>query len=189
LPPTDDTMPSGNQTIGVCGVGNGVELPLKVVAAHVAGYLKLTAKILPPLPHPGHAFSENRLQYDAGAILRELENRNFGECRKIIAVLNLDLFIPIFTHVYGEARQNGKIALVSTFRLAEKKDGQPPPPLLLERTAKVALHELGHLFDLEHCHDTRCLMHFSGNLAELDESPLYYCRYCATYFRDALRRP
>jgi archaemetzincin len=72
--------------------------------------------------------------------------------------------------------------------LAEKKDGSSPPPGILERTAKVALHELGHLFNLEHCHDTRCLMHFSGNLTELDETPLYYCRYCATYFRDALRR-
>jgi archaemetzincin len=173
----------------VCAVGNGVELPVKVVAAHVAGYLKLTVKILPSLPHPGHAFSENRLQYDAGAILRELENRSFGDCRKVIAVLNLDLFIPIFTHVYGEARQNGKIALVSTFRLADETAGGPRPSAgTLERTAKVALHELGHLFDLEHCPDDRCLMRFSGNLAELDATPFTYCRYCSAYFRDALSR-
>jgi archaemetzincin len=182
-------MPLGNQTIGICAVGNGVALPVRVVAAHVSGYLKLTARILSPLDHPAHAFSENRLQYDAGAILRDLENRGFKDCRKVIAVLNVDLFIPIFTHVYGEARQNGKIALVSTFRLSHKNDRfSPQPAKILERTAKVALHELGHLFNLEHCRDTRCLMHFSGNLAELDETPLYYCRYCDTYFHDALRR-
>ena len=186
---TGDSMPLGNHTIGVCALGDGVELPVKVVAAHVSGYLKLTPKILSPLAHPVHAFSENRLQYDAGAVLRDLENRRFDDCRKVIAVLNVDLFIPIFTHVYGEARQNGKIALVSTFRLSEKNDGSSPRPAeILERTAKVALHELGHLFNLEHCHDTRCLMHFSGNLAELDDTPLDYCRYCATYFRDTLRR-
>lgn len=182
-------MPLGNQTIGICAVGNGVELPVKVVAAHVSGYLKLVPKILPPLAPPAHAFSQSRLQYDAGAILRDLESRRFNDCKKVIAVLNVDLFIPIFTHVYGEARQNGKIALVSTFRFSAKNDGSSPPPAeILERTAKVALHELGHLFNLEHCQDPRCLMHFSGNLAELDETPFYYCRYCATYFRDALRR-
>ena len=182
-------MPLKNHTIGVCALGNGVELPVKVVAANISGYLKLTSRILPSLDHPAYAFSENRLQYDAGAVLRDLENRRFENCRKIIAVLNVDLFIPIFTHVYGEARQNGKIALVSTFRLSEKNDGfSPRPAKILERTAKVALHELGHLFNLEHCHDTRCLMHFSGNLAELDDTPLYFCRYCATYYRDILRR-
>jgi len=182
-------MARGNQTIGICAVGNGVDLSVKVVAAHISGYLNLTTRILPSLPHPEHAFSENRLQYDAGAILRDLENRRFTACWKVIALVNVDLFIPIFTHVYGEARQNGKIALVSTFRLAQKKGGtSPPPDEILERTAKVALHELGHLFNLEHCQDTKCLMHFSGHLAELDETPLYYCRYCATYFRDALRR-
>jgi archaemetzincin len=189
LQQTGDSMPSGSQTIGVCALGDGAELPVKVVAAHVSGYLKLTPKILSPLAHPVYAFSEKRLQYDAGAVLRHLENRRFDDCRKVIAVLNVDLFIPIFTHVYGEARQNGKIALVSTFRLSEKNDGSSPRPgEILERTAKVALHELGHLFNLEHCHDARCLMHFSGNLSELDDTPLYYCRYCATYFRDAVHR-
>ena len=182
-------MPLKNHTIGVCALGNGVELPVKVVAAHVSGYLKLTPRILSPFDHPAYAFSENRLQYDAGAVLRDLENRRFENCRKVIAVLNVDLFIPIFSHVYGEARQSGKIALVSTFRLSEKNDGfSPSPAKILERTAKVAMHELGHLFNLEHCRDTSCLMHFSGNLAELDDTPLYFCRYCATYYRDILRR-
>jgi archaemetzincin len=186
---TGDWMPLRNHTIGVCALGNGVKLPVKVVAAHVSAYLKLTPKILPPLAHPAYAFSENRLQYDAGSILRALENNSFDNCMKVIAVLDVDLFIPIFTRVYGEARQNGKIALVSTFRLSEKNDGfSPGPAKILERTAKVALHELGHLFNLEHCPDTRCLMHYSGNLAELDDTPLDYCRYCATYFRDAFRR-
>lgn len=182
-------MPSRNTTIGICAVGQGVELFVKVVAAHLSGYLNLDPKILSDLPHPAHAFSEKRLQYDAGAILRDLENTNFTDCRKVIAVLNIDLFIPIFTHVYGEARQNGKIALVSTYRLSQKKDGAAAlPARTFERTAKVALHELGHLFNLEHCRDSKCLMHFSGNLTELDETPLFYCRYCATFFRDALHR-
>jgi archaemetzincin len=48
------------------------------------------------------------------------------------------------------------------------------------------MHELGHLFDLHHCMDRKCLMHFSGGLEDLDEAPLYFCRYCSVFLRDAL---
>jgi len=29
-------------------------------------------------------------------------------------------------------------------------------------------------------------MHYSGGLADLDSIPIYFCRYCHTYFKDAL---
>jgi archaemetzincin len=51
-------------------------------------------------------------------------------------------------------------------------------PQVLERTAKVALHELGHLFSLVHCEDSHCVMHFSGQVDALDKIPPYFCKYC-----------
>ena len=88
------------------------------------------------------------------------------------------------------AKQAGMHALVSLFRLDEGSEGHnPSSPLLFERVAKVALHELGHLFNLFHCQHKNCLMHYSGGLADLDECPLYFCRYCSTYFQDALAHP
>jgi predicted Zn-dependent protease len=36
--------------------------------------------------------------------------------------------------------------------------------------------------------DALCLMHFSGGLEDLDQTPLYLCRYCSLYLRDALSR-
>jgi archaemetzincin len=59
---------------------------------------------------------------------------------------------------------------------------------MLERIAKVALHETGHLFNLFHCSDEKCLMHFSGNVEELDMSPLYFCRYCSLRFKNILHQ-
>jgi archaemetzincin len=44
---------------------------------------------------------------------------------------------------------------------------------------------LGHLFNLFHCEDNKCLMHFSGDLEDLDRTPLYFCRYCSAYYKDA----
>jgi archaemetzincin len=181
-------MISTRNSVGVCAVGEVDGLFPNIVAAHVSGYFNLKACILPALPHPTYAFDPNRLQYDAAAILAHLKKIPFDGCAKVIAVVAVDLFIPIFTHVFGEARQGGTIALVSTFRLTKDDAGHAPPAATAyERTAKVALHELAHLFNLGHCSDRGCLLHFSGDLQDLDETPLYFCRYCWAYFRDAVK--
>ncbi len=163
----------------------------KSIAAHILGYLNVNAEVLSPLRHPDYAYDPRRLQYNAGAVLKALESHSFGRYEKVIGVLDVDLFVPIFTYVFGEAKQGGKYALVSLNRL-RKGHGEGafvPEPIYLERAAKVALHELGHLYDLHHCSDSRCLMHFSGGLEYLDRIPLYFCRYCSVFMRDALSRP
>jgi len=178
-------MNSKERLIGVVPFGEVSELALKVIAANISAYFKLVADILPPLEHPEFAFDERRLQYDAGTIIKAFESMSFSHYEKVIGVLNQDLFVPIFTHVYGEAKQGGKFGLVSLFRLSKNPDGSSPPSsLYYERAAKVALHELGHLFNLFHCEEKRCLMHFSGGIEDLDESPLYLCRYCSTYLKN-----
>jgi archaemetzincin len=183
-------MNSKKRIIGVVPVGDVPELAPKVVAAHITGYLKLSAEILTPLEAPAAAFDEIQVQYDAAKILRCFESVHHDNYDKVIAVFNVDLFIPTFAYVFGEARQGGKHALVSLFRLADIQTGHSPPSAIVcERAAKVALHELGHLYNLSHCEDKNCLMHYSGGLADLDNIPLYFCRYCNTYFRDALAHP
>ena len=141
------------------------------------------------MKNPQHAFDERRYQYDAGIIMEQLESMDFETYEKVIAILNIDLFIPIFTHVFGEARQGGKIALISLFRLGKNPDGSIPSfDLIYERAAKVVLHELGHLYNLLHCENKNCLMHFSGSVKELDEKPYHLCEYCSIYLQDRLRR-
>ena len=172
--------------IGIAPVGEVPETPMKVIAAHISGYLNLNAEVIAPIETPNHAFDKNRFQYDAGKILFRFESMRFPDFEKIVAVFSEDLFIPIFSHVFGEARLGGKFALVSLFRLDKQPDGSTSPTAkIYERAAKVALHEIGHLFHLEHCDDNRCLMHFSGGLQSLDEISFYFCRYCSTYLQDA----
>jgi len=180
-------MNSGNKPIGVVPLGEVCELTVKSIAAHILGYFQLDALVLPPMEHPMYAYNERRHQYDAGAIITAMESLSFPQCDKIIGVMDLDLYIPIFVHVLGEARQGGGAALVSIYRLKPSSSpSQEGLNLQMERAAKVALHELGHLYDLHHCMDSLCLMHFSGGLEDLDQAPLYLCRYCSLYLRDAL---
>ena len=182
-------MSSKSNLIGVVSMGEVPDIVPKSIAAHISGYLDLSATILTPLDHPTYAFDKNRLQYNVAAILKELEPMPFKGVDKVVCVLSVDLFVPLFTHVYGEARQGGKLALVSLFRLKDSQgESTPPSAIVLERAAKVALHELCHLYNLHHCDDTQCLMHFSGVLEDLDKAPLYFCRYCSSFFRDALVR-
>jgi archaemetzincin len=174
--------------IGVVPVGDVAEVAPKIIAAHLSGYLDLSAEVLPAVEHPAYALDPVRFQYDAGRILRRLESRTYGGYAKLIAVADVDIFVPIFTYVFGEARQGGKMALVSLARLKKNRDGSvTPQDTVYERAVKVALHELGHLFHLSHCRgERRCLMRFCGGLAELDRNPLYLCRYCSLAFREAV---
>jgi len=174
--------------IGILPLGDIPEIAAKSIAGSVLGRLHLHVDILPPLASPSFALDERRLQYDAGSILRSMECAKHDAYDKLIGVVDVDLFVPILTYVFGEAKQGGKCGLVSIYRLKKNLDGSPAKPSVqLERTAKVALHELGHLFDLHHCMEEKCLMHFSGGMEDLDRAPLYYCRYCTGFFRDALR--
>lgn len=177
-------MTTDKKCVGVVPFEGVPAIVLKVIAAHILGYFNMIAQILPPLKLPEYAFDKRRLQYDAGIILRSFESMDFNPCKKVIGVLKPDLFVPIFEHVFGEARQGEQYAVMSLFRLGKNPDGSfPPDSLFNERAAKVALHELGHLYDLFHCENKNCLMHFSGGLEDLDVTPLYLCRYCSSYLK------
>ncbi len=183
-------MKSNRKPIGVVAIGSVPELVPNIIAGHIAGFLDLPVEICPPLEHPAYAYNAQRLQYDAGRIIESLESGPWRQYDKVLGVLDLDLFIPLFTHCLGQARQGGRVALVSVFRLQDRRQQSAASlsPLGFTRAAKIALHELGHLFTLFHCSDHRCLMHFSADLEELDSTPPYYCRYCHRFLQDALAR-
>jgi archaemetzincin len=182
-------MKAAKNRIGVVAFGEVPELVPQSIAAHIQGILHVDVDVLASLPLPSSAFDQGRLQYSASRLLQHLETLSLSPWDKIVGVLDGDLFVPIFTHVLGEAQQGGKHALVSLYRLwIRSADAPSDLSLLMERSAKVALHELGHLYNLHHCMDPRCLMHFSGGLQDLDEAFLDYCSYCRIYLRDALLR-
>jgi archaemetzincin len=177
--------------IGVVPLGPVPVMATKVIAAHVCAFLRMQSDVLPQMPAPRYALDLGRMQIDAGQVLKKLEQEAFEGYQKIIGVTTVDLYVPIFTYVMGEARQGGRCALVSLYRLdAQNPAGQDLPPQspaqVLERCAKLALHELGHLFNLAHCGDPLCLMHISGDACELDQRRLTLCRYCNQFLRQNL---
>ena len=172
----DETM------IGVLPVGTVSDLTLKILASNINAHLKLSSEILPFIVPPEAALDRRRQQYDAAKMLQAFSVLVLPRFKKVVAVCSQDLFVPIFTHVHGEAQQGGRFAIVSLFRLRRDPLINEPAASFYERAVKVTLHEIGHLFNLFHCEDNRCLMHFSSTLDQLDATPIYFCRYCLNYF-------
>jgi archaemetzincin len=100
-------------------------------------------------------------------------------------VTDLDLFIPIFTFVFGEAQVGGGVALMSTHRLHQEFYGLPEDTrLLFARAEKEAVHELGHTYGLAHCRSFDCVMHFSNSVEQVDLRPGDFCQSCAARWGD-----
>jgi archaemetzincin len=169
-------------------LGTVGEAVLNIVAANLQEILHLPVDILPARQSPEFAYSDMRKQYHAALILKKLAESQRPHPR-ILALVSVDLFIPVLTHVFGEAQMGGRAAVVSVHRLRQKEEGSRIPlDTFYERAVKVALHEVAHTFDLVHCSQPECIMRFSSGCNDLDELPLFFCEYCEAFLDDAYRR-
>ena len=128
-----------------------------------------------------------RKQYHSTPILETLAILAPRRALKLLGITRVDLFIPILTHVYGEAQLGGKACIVSTFRLNAAGSG-PQQEVVALRVVKEAIHELGHTFSLRHCLDPACTMHYCRSPADVDRKSTELCRYCRVMLDDELER-
>ena len=133
------------------------------------------------------ALNAERRQYHSTPILEKLEMAASERALKVLAITAVDLFIPILTHVYGEAQLGGKAAIVSTFRLKEDLKVFTADAFK-ERIEKEAIHELGHTFKLLHCKDHKCIMHYCRSIRDVDRKTDSLCRYCRILLEDEVKR-
>ncbi len=191
---TDERPPRSIFHLGLIEMGRIGEFAVRVVAAHVQTLIGIPVDILDPVEIPEEAFQHHRQQYDAGLVIKHLNERVNLPQSRILGIVAADLCSPILTYVYGEAEIGGKVAVVSTHRLSQNEDGSPTArERYYERLAKVALHEVAHTFSLYHCDDPQCLMHFSPKVVHLDHITLAFCDRCEFMIRENVlqlyRRP
>ncbi len=162
------------QLVGIGGVAIGT---LDALAARVARELRESCRVRTEGLEPSFAFDPVRGQYHSTAILRHLAGMAGRD--RLLGVAAVDLYVPIFTFVFGEAQLGGPAALISTYRLRPQYYGEAESGRVLDdRLLKEALHELGHTYGLRHCQDWSCPMATSTAIERLDLKGTGYCRAC-----------
>jgi archaemetzincin len=131
--------------------------------------LPFNAKKLPKAEIPANAYNPRRSQYLAMPFLK-LAHRYQGI---VLGVTNIDLYAEGLNFIFGQAELNGKACVISTYRL-EDTDKET----FITRIVKEAVHEIGHVFGLEHCNNELCVMKFSNCIEDTDRKGKWYCRKC-----------
>ena len=133
-------------------------------------------------------FDQTRQQYNSSQILLQIISRPPADAVKVLCVVNVDLFIPILTFVFGEAQLRGIGSVVSLHRLNNKFYGLSEDRQLLgERLVKEAIHEIGHNFGLIHCSNQSCVMKSSTYVEEVDQKSVEMCNRCQETLRELMR--
>ncbi len=144
--------------------------------AEELAFLPLAIDSRDPIAIPENAFDVKRNQYLSSTFLDIIK----GLARdKVLGVTNVDLYIPRLNYIFGQAEVNGKAAVISLFRLKFDADERK----FKDRVVKEAVHELGHTFGLDHCSNSKCVMHFSNCLADTDFKGKRYCKECEKLLR------
>jgi archaemetzincin len=134
-------------------------------------------EIIPDQQLPSEAFEATRNQWLAREILRSIRPR--PSAWRTLAVVGVDLFAPGLGFVFGEADPTGRKVIFSLERLRPEHAGEPADrELLLGRSLKEAVHEVGHTCGLPHCRDRFCVMRFSNSLSDTDLKRDNFCDRC-----------
>jgi archaemetzincin len=159
--------------------------PLCTVLRDAFGY---ETEVIPLLDEEDLWIDPVRKQYHSTPILETLAILAPPTAIKVLAITKVDLFIPILTHVYGEAQLGGKSCILSTHRFGEGLSLGGGSDTFRCRIEKEAIHELGHTFNLRHCPDLTCIMHYCRSVRDVDRKLNRFCRYCAILLEDEMKK-
>lgn len=80
--------------------------------------------------------------------------------------------------VFGYASFRKRVGVWSLYRFGNPDADADAFRNCLLRTLKVATHETGHMFSIQHCIKYECNMQGSNSLPESDSQPLHLCPEC-----------
>lgn len=139
-----------------------------------------SVEIRDPTPISQEWLDVERGQYRADAFLEALAS---GSSHRALGVTAQDIFAEPYRFVFGQARIQGRPAVVSVARLATEDPGRTR-----DRVAKESIHELGHTLGLHHCENRGCVMTFSNSVEAVDRKTRAFCRRCQVTIDFMLKR-
>jgi archaemetzincin len=154
---------------------------LRELSRSIPKQLPVTCEIHPARLDPEPAYHPERQQFHSSEILHRMQALIRPHDWRLLAVTDVDLYVPILKYVFGEAQMAGPCAVVSTHRLRQEFYGlDSDDKLLQQRLLKECVHELGHTLDLRHCDEYSCVMASSHAVEWIDLRESVLCDSCKT---------
>lgn len=152
---------------------------LENLRADLTKSIRVECQIHPLRLDPAPSYHAERQQFHSSELLKRMHQLVRPGDWRLLAITDVDLYIPILKYVFGEAQMGGPCAIVSIFRLRQEFYGLPEDDRLLrDRLLKESVHELGHTFNLRHCEDYRCAMASSHAVEWIDLRESSWCEDC-----------
>lgn len=158
---------------------------LALVGEALTAYFGLPARLEPTLdlgtpPTGAHRRVESGPQILTRWVLRDvLKPRLPRDAMALLGFTTHDLWPGDgWNFVFGEASLADRVGVWSLHRYGDPTIDPGAYRQTLRRAVKVALHETGHMFSLEHCTAYRCVQAGINSLDEEDRSPLWPCPDC-----------
>jgi len=155
-------------TIGDVGdVVEEVKEAAKCMNLNVVSMLRASA--------PSNAFDSVRQQYLADRLLEHIARLYRESLNEVLLlVADVDAYVHGLNFVFGIALPYLGAAAVFLPRLRYFADQDR----FRRRIRKEVLHELGHVFGLEHCMTPGCVMNFSNSVFDVDAKMDAFCHRC-----------
>ena len=150
-----------------------------MISEDIADIFQYPVKVSECTTDLSHYYSPGRRQHDGNKILKLVSDLSPPQTVKAMGLLKVDLFIPIFTYIFGQATFKGKTGIASLYRLRNELYGLKSNYILqIDRLRKVVIHELGHTFGLIHCFNPSCVMRSSTYVEDIDQKRIHFCSSC-----------
>jgi archaemetzincin len=117
------------------------------------------------------------VQYRADTIRKGLRNLIPGNAYCTLIWTDVDLYpytwFRNFRFIFGEANYGTRVGVFSCYRLDERNysadsNDEIGGDALFGRSLKVIVHEIGHMFNIDHCIDWNCVMCGINGVSELE---------------------
>ena len=119
-------------------------------------------------------------QIQAGYVMTDVLRPTLpADAAALIGFTSSDLFPDeTMNYVFGQANLRERVGVWSLYWLGRPDASEDDFKFTLLRTLKIAAHETGHMFSVQHCTRYECVMNGTNSLNETDRSPLDACPEC-----------
>ena len=161
--------------------------PLADLAEFVTAFFAMPTTVLATSDFPADEvpYREHRghRQYEARTLLHHAAALRPDDAHGMVVLVNVDLFAWAEQEfAFGFTLDRERLAVVGFSRYDPSFFGGERPEdlevVILSRSLRILVHEIGHVLGLAHCLHFRCAMNGVAHLGEVDRLPLHLCPVC-----------